>query len=141
MTGAGIFVVFMLGVTAFVFFFILVAIPFLVELAQARRCMRHRGSRMIASVEQEPTPAAPKPRVRIRPDGWVRHDGGSFPFAPNVVVETGHAGGFYGLGKQAEYASFWPEEFWRGDARSWRNNILFYRIVRMPVVMMPPGRR
>jgi hypothetical protein len=77
-------------------------------------------------------PANPRPRVRIRPDGWIRHDGRPFPFGPNVVVEIIQRGGEQSVSDQAEYSSFWPEAYWEWRAQSWRRNILFYRMVRLP---------
>jgi hypothetical protein len=73
-----------------------------------------------------------KINVRIRQDGWIRHNPGVFPFPSKTIVETIHADGLMMLGSNAEYADFWHESWWKGEASSWRRNILFYRIVRMP---------
>lgn len=62
----------------------------------------------------------PKPRIRIRADGWIRHRPGPFPFYPKTVVETIHADGLELVGQNAEYAGFWHESWWRGEADSWR---------------------
>jgi hypothetical protein len=71
-----------------------------------------------------------KPRVRIRQDGWIIHPRGQpFPFHPKTIVETVMQGGLTLTGPNADYAQVWPAEFWTGEARSWKHNIIAYRIV------------
>ena len=67
----------------------------------------------------------PKPRVRIRQDGWIRHDGTPFAFDPDCLVEAVLANGV----SYVEPARRWPEDWWRGRASKPDFDILFYRIV------------
>ena len=86
------------------------------------------------------TAPAPKLRVRISRDGWIRNAGGSFPFHPGTLVELAFDDGRtllkpYGV----EAASYWHESWWNRDAASQSRNIAFYRIVRLspPVTTAP----
>lgn len=79
-----------------------------------------------------------KPRVRIRPDGWIVHPVGQpFPFHPMTLVETRMRGGLVLTGRDAEYAKFWHESFWTGRATSWKHNIVAYRIVAFSGELIP----
>lgn len=87
--------------------------------------------------------APPKPRVRIvARGGWIRHDGGPFPFDPAEAVEVIFEGG--GLSERTIVsASYWPEQWWQHQALDRRYNILFYRfalprsIRSMPLSELP----
>jgi len=70
-----------------------------------------------------------KPRLRIRPDGWVSHSGGAFPFDPRTPVEVRHAREGLSFVDQPMPAAHWPESWWHGLSASWRNNIIAFRIV------------
>lgn len=105
-----------------------------------RRLLDVRGQDVAAWPVHSPETAAKskrlltKPRVRIRPDGWIRHAPGPFPFDPKTMVETVMADGLALTGQYAEYAGFWHESWWLGRADSWKRNIRFYRIVAHPEV-------
>lgn len=80
-----------------------------------------------------------KPRIRISRDGWIRHDGTPFPFAPKTPVEVVLADGLVLRGRDVEYAGFWHETWWRWQADSWRRNIVFYRIARLDASVLRKG--
>ncbi|WP_242115494.1 hypothetical protein [Sphingomonas lacusdianchii] len=71
-----------------------------------------------------------KPRVRVvARGGWIRHDGGPFPFDPVEAVEVIFEGG--GLSERTIVsASYWPEQWWQHQALDRRYNILFYRFAQ-----------
>lgn len=74
-----------------------------------------------------------KPRVRIRPDGWITHPRGQpFPFDPLTVVEVRLSSGGQMLGTDADYARLWHDNMWKGRAISRKYNIVAYRIVSFP---------
>jgi hypothetical protein len=75
----------------------------------------------------------PKPRVCIRQTGWVRHNGGSFPFAPETFVEVIYACGLRQTGEHAKAARTILDDWWRQKAGDPRYNVMFYRIVSPPV--------
>lgn len=81
------------------------------------------------------SPPSSKPRVRIMPGGWIRHDGGPFPFDRHTLVEIALADGLILRGRDAEYASFWASSRWCWTADSWRHCILFYRLVDYNMVL------
>jgi hypothetical protein len=58
--------------------------------------------------------------------------GGPFPFDARLPVELVMADGLLIDGRDVENAGYWHESWWRGEAHSWRRNIMFYRLVAMP---------
>lgn len=71
-----------------------------------------------------------KPRVRLRPDGWITHPRGQpFPFDPLTIVEVQFSSGAQMLGRDADYARVWHENMWLGRSISRKFNIVAYRIV------------
>lgn len=82
--------------------------------------------------------APPKPRVRVRQDGWISHPPGRpFPFNPMTIVETQMRGGLTATGPDADYARVWHDNFWLGRAQSWKHNIVAYRIVAFASDLIP----
>ncbi len=75
-----------------------------------------------------------KPRVTIRPDGWIRHDGQPFPFdGKRCWVEVAFESGVILAGRDGiQLAAYWPAEWWTWKAQDWKRNIVAYRIVRSP---------
>jgi hypothetical protein len=58
--------------------------------------------------------------------------GQPFPFHPMTIVETRMRGGLTLTGCNADYARVWHESFWKGEANSWKHNIVAYRILALP---------
>lgn len=75
-------------------------------------------------------PRSAKPRVRITQNGWITHPHGQpFPFHPKTIVEIRFEGGWAQVGSDADYARACHDKWWRGDAVSWKFNVVSYRIV------------
>nr|WP_317892406.1 hypothetical protein [uncultured Sphingomonas sp.] len=92
-----------------------------------------RGDVLIIEEGQAPPPPRPpKPRVRMLPIGWIRHTGGVFPFDKRLPVEIIFSGGLHIAGRDVEQAGYWPDDWWKGEAHSWKYNVRFYRIVEWP---------
>lgn len=84
-----------------------------------------------------PPPRPPKPRVRILPGGWIRHDGAVFPFPSDIFVEVVFEGGAPS-GNPVQRAKEWPDAWWRMRAGDPRYNIRFYRLaVYSPTAIDP----
>lgn len=81
-----------------------------------------------------------KPRVRVRSDGWIRHQGGSFPFDGQTIVLVELANGLIMGRSRGEPASRTPDEWWRGLAANPDHDVLFYRIVGHPDPAPKAGR-
>ena len=91
-----------------------------------RRLLDTRGAQADLWTARRPC----KPRVRIRPDGWIMHPPDQpFPFHPMTIVETEWSSGHKIEGASADYARVWHDNMWRGRAASRKHNIVAYRIV------------